>query len=199
MLHEVKCMDKPITADDIYPQVRVSPERHEEIRRALQERISGFRLPRYHEIPAVGLYLEQATRFVNTSLEAAGCPPLTISMVSNYVKQKIIPPPVRKVYYAESIAYLMFVAFCKSVVSMENIRTLVAIQRETYEIDSAYNYFCGEMENLLQYVVGLKETPAFVGGPQTVQKDLMRNSLLSIAYKIYIDEYLQLLHAPATE
>ena len=51
------------------------------------EAIEGFRLPRYAQIPDVGLYLEQVVRYVNTHLAPLGEPELTISMVSNYVKQ----------------------------------------------------------------------------------------------------------------
>ena len=32
------------------------------------EAIGGFRLPRYAQIPDVGLYLEQVVRYVNTPL-----------------------------------------------------------------------------------------------------------------------------------
>ena len=51
------------------------------------EAIDGFRLPRYAQIPDVGLYLEQVVRYVNTHLAPLGEPELTSSMVSNYVKQ----------------------------------------------------------------------------------------------------------------
>ena len=54
------------------------------------EAIEGFRLPRYAQIPDVGLYLEQVVRYVNTHLAPLGEPELTSSMVSNYVKQGLI-------------------------------------------------------------------------------------------------------------
>ena len=54
------------------------------------EAIEGFRLPRYAQIPNVGLHLEQVVRYVNTHLAPLGEPELTSSMVSNYVKQGLI-------------------------------------------------------------------------------------------------------------
>ena len=48
--------------------------------------IEEFRLPRYAQIPDVGLYLEQVVRYVNSHLAILGEPALTSSMVSNYVK-----------------------------------------------------------------------------------------------------------------
>lgn len=55
--------------------------------------IEEFRLPRYAQIPDVGLYLEQVVRYVNSHLAILGEPALTSSMVSNYVKQRLIPAP----------------------------------------------------------------------------------------------------------
>ena len=68
------------------------------------EDINGFRLPRYTQIPDVGLYLEQVVRYVNAQLAPLGEPELTSSMVSNYVKQGLIPSPVKKSYTAEHLA-----------------------------------------------------------------------------------------------
>ena len=49
--------------------------------------INEFRMPRYQELPDMGLYLDQVVRYVNNSLEALGCQEITASMVSNYVKK----------------------------------------------------------------------------------------------------------------
>ena len=37
----------------------------QEIKKKLAEPMKTFRLPRYHELPDVGLYLEQVVRYVN--------------------------------------------------------------------------------------------------------------------------------------
>ena len=54
----------------------------------LKNTVRDIHLPRYHEIPTVGLYLEQVTRYVNGDSAEPSCPILTPSMVSNYVKAK---------------------------------------------------------------------------------------------------------------
>lgn len=159
----------------------------------LAEPIRAFHVPRLQEIPDVGLYLEQVTRYVNHSLAGCGVSPVTASMVSNYVKQKIIPGPAKKTYAPESVAYLIFVACVKSVATMEDIRRLIAIQQGSYELAAAYDYFCEEFENLLQYVFGLRPAPAAVGGEETDEKRLLRAALLSATHKLYLDAYLRLL------
>ena len=103
----------------------------ENMRSRLAESVRSFHIPRLGEIPDVGLYLEQVTRYVNQSITGCGLSPITASMVSNYVKQKIIPGPEKKAYGAKSIAYLIFVSCIKSVVAMDDIRALIGIQHET--------------------------------------------------------------------
>ena len=72
----------------------------ENMRSRLAGSVRSFHIPRLGEIPDVGLYLEQVTRYVNQSITGCGLSPITASMVSNYVKQKIIPGPEKKAYGA---------------------------------------------------------------------------------------------------
>ena len=72
------------------------------LKRQMAEPIRGFRLPRYAEIPTVGLYLEQTIKYINGFLAPLGCLELTGSMVSNYVKKGLIPAPVKKQYFHNS-------------------------------------------------------------------------------------------------
>lgn len=153
------------------------------------EFVAGFHLPRYRELPDFGLRLEQVVRYVNRYAPS----PITGSMVSNYVKQKLIPGPDKKSYGPETIAYLIFVAYVKAIVSMDDIRLLMDVQRDSYQLSVAYDYFCDEFENLLQYVCGLKETPDRVGHDATAEKELLHTALLSITYKVYLDQHLRMI------
>ena len=159
----------------------------------LAESVRSFHIPRLGEIPDVGLYLEQVTRYVNRSIAGCGLGPITSSMVSNYVKQKIIPGPEKKAYGAESIAYLIFVSCIKNVAAMDDIRTLIAIQRATYDLPTAYHYFCEEFENLICYIFGASDQLKSVGKDKTDEKLLLRSALLSVTHKLYLDAYLRLL------
>lgn len=106
-----------------------------------QEPQHAFRLPAYEEIPDVGLYLEQTVRYLNEYLTPLGDAPVTASMVSNYVKMKLIPSPQRKQYSREQIAWLFFIAAGKSVVSLDHLRTLLTIQQNDYPPGDAYGLF----------------------------------------------------------
>lgn len=162
-----------------------------EFRQEIAAYVADFHLPRYQELPDFGLHLEQVTRYLSPYVPA----PLTGSMVSNYVKQKIIPGPMKKSYSRESIAYLMFVSYIKSVMSMEDIRLMIDVQKDSYSLEVAYNYVCDELENLLQFACGLKETLDTIGKTRTAEKELLRTALLSITYKMYMDQYLRLIRS----
>jgi len=160
----------------------------EQIREMLKESIRGFKLPRAEEIPDVGLYLDQTTKFISDRLKPLGNITITNSMVSNYVKQKLVPNPIKKRYDRDRIGYLMFIALAKTVLSLEDIQLILSIQQESYDKEIAYNYFCREFENTLYYVFGLTDTLKDIGVEYTGEKTILRNAIITIAHKIYLDK-----------
>ena len=66
--------------------------------------VRNFRLPRYEEIPNVGLYLEQTAKYINEYLAPMQDGALTPSMISNYVKKHLISNPIKKQYSRDQIA-----------------------------------------------------------------------------------------------
>ena len=162
-----------------------------EMKRRMAESIRGLRLPRYAEIPTVGLYLEQTIKYINSYLAPLGCLELTGSMVSNYVKKGLIPAPVKKQYFPEQICYLFFVALAKNLTSMENIDLLISVQRATYTLPVAYDYMCGELENMLFYFFGLKDRPEELGETESDEKNLLRGLIMSAANVIYLNNYIE--------
>ena len=160
----------------------------------IMESIRHFSLPRYEEIPNVGLYLEQTSKYISEYLENLGDFALTGSMISNYVKKGLVANPVKKQYTREQIAYLIFIAVAKSVLSMEDIRLLFELQKESYTPQKAYDYFCLELENVLLYVFGLKDGLDTVGTDNTETKNLLRNTIITVAHKAYLDKAFAALH-----
>lgn len=154
----------------------------------LSETVSGFRLPRYHEIPDVGLYLEQTTKYITDCLASLTDAGITGSMISNYVKRGLLDNPVKKQYSRDQIAYLIYIAVVKNVLSMDDIRLTVSIQKRTYPPQVAYDYFCSEFENVLEFIFGEKESLEVVGVENTDEKIMLRNTIITVAHKIYLDK-----------
>lgn len=159
--------------------------------------VRDFRLPRYNEIPTVGLYLEQTAKYISEHLSPLEEDCLTSSMISNYVKKKLIANPVKKQYGRDQIVYLFFVAVVKNVLSLDNLDRFIRIQKRTYTTDRAYNYFCDELENILAYVFGLKGSPDAVGTENTDEKMMLRAAIISFCNKIYLEKcFLLRVDAP---
>lgn len=151
--------------------------------------IREFRLPRYSEIPEVGLYLEQVAKYVNGYLTPLGCMELTTSMISNYVKKGIVPNPVKKLYYAEQIAYLFFIAIAKNVLSIENTHIIIKMQKEVYESQTAYDFFCDELERMLKTVFKMEyEVPVDEKEKNHQVKSMLRSVLFAAAHMIYLND-----------
>ena len=172
----------------------------QKIRMQMMDSVAGFKLPAYQEIPNVGLYLEQTAKYISEYLQPLQDVTITTSMISNYVKKKLVANPVKKQYSREQIAYLLFIAVAKTVMSMENIGQILSLQQRTYSPERAYEYFRREFENVLQYVFGRKETLEMVGEEESDEKLLLRNVIISVAHKIYLDTcFAELRKAEALE
>ena len=161
------------------------------MKKRMAESIRGFRLPRYAEIPTVGLYLEQTIRYINAHLAPLGCMELTGSMVSNYVKKGLIPAPIKKQYFPEQIGYLFFVAVAKNLMSMEHIDLLISLQRSSYTLPVAYDYMCLELENQLFHRFGLKDALEDIGITESEEKTILRGLVSSAANVIYLNSYFE--------
>ena len=157
--------------------------------------VQGFRLPRYSEIPNVGLYLEQVVKYICDCLAPLTDAVITGSMISNYVKQHLVANPVKKQYDREQIAGLIYIAVAKNVLSLDNIRTLLGMQRRTYKVDVAYDYFCTEFENVIFYIFGLKDSLDIVGSNATDEKMMLRNTIITVAHKMYLDMCFRAIRA----
>ena len=170
------------------------------VKQQMMEAVADFKLPSYQEIPNVGLYLEQTAKYISEYLEPLQDVTITTSMISNYVKKKLVANPVKKQYSREQIAYLLFIAVAKTVMSMENIGQILELQQRTYSPERAYEYFRREFENVLQYVFGRKDTLATIGEEESDEKQLLRNVIISVAHKIYLDTcFAELRKAEAAE
>lgn len=163
------------------------------IRAQFAEKVKNFHLPKYREIPTIGLYLDQVTQYINGYIVHMGCPEITPSMVSNYVKQGIIDAPVKKQYSTDAVAYLMFVSVAKNVLSIESIGKLFEKQKQIYDVPTAYDYYCCELENVLQHICGMKTELDTIGVTNTELKDVLRSAVISSANIMYVNHSIDFL------
>lgn len=162
----------------------------QETKLQVRRTVEGFRLPRYNEIPNVGLYLEQATKYVCEYLEPLGEYTLTPSMISNYVKKGLIANPVKKQYGREHIAYLFFIAVAKSVLSLDALTGFIKVQQQSYTLPKAYDYFAEQFEALLRFTFELQDSIEVVGEDNTDEKRLLFTCIVAAVQKVYLEKCL---------
>ena len=157
----------------------------------VSQSVKDFHFPRYNEIPNVGLYLEQATKYVGEYLAPLGEYTLTPSMISNYVKKGLIANPVKKQYGREQIAYLFFIAIAKSVLSLDALTGFIKVQQSSYTLPKAYDYFCEQFEELLRFTFELQDTMDIVGEDNTDEKRLLFTCIVAAVQKVYLEKCLE--------
>ena len=156
----------------------------------IADSLRDVRLPRYEEIPDVGLYLEQTAKFISEYLSPLEEGSLTPSMISNYVKKDLVANPVKKRYYREQIAYLIFIALTKNVLSLDGLINFIALQKRTYSLQKAYDYFCQQFESILLFTAEVKDTLDIVGEDTTDEKRLLFSCIVAVTQKIYLERCL---------
>ncbi|MEG2395992.1 MAG: DUF1836 domain-containing protein [Oscillospiraceae bacterium] len=163
----------------------------------LAEKMANFHMPRYNEFPNISLYLDQVITYLDDLLvpllSENDEPLITASMVNNYVKQGVLPRPLKKKYNSEHLAYLTFILFCKQVMSISEIQQLISVQKSTYPIEIAYNYFCTELENILKSIFTGTDLPEDTAILETQETQVIRVSVAIIARKIYLNKYLEFI------
>ena len=156
----------------------------------IAQSIRHFRLPRYEQIPTVGLYLEQVTKYIGEYLDPIQEGALTASMISNYVKKHLIDSPVKKQYSRDQIAYLIFIAVAKNVLSLDALMNFIHLQQRTYTAQRAYDYFCQQFENLLRFTFEVTDTVDLDFDDAGDEKRLLYSCVVAVAQKLYLEKSL---------
>ena len=79
------------------------------------------------DIPNIDLYMDQVTTFMDSQLATSKRHEddkiLTKTMINNYAKNDLLPPPEKKKYSKEHVLTLIFIYYFKSLLSFHDIET----------------------------------------------------------------------------
>ena len=108
------------------------------------------------DIPNIDLYMDQVTTFMDSQLASAKRYPedkvLTKTMINNYAKNNLLPPPTKKKYSKEHVLTLIFIYYFKSILSISDIQSILnPITDKYFGKDSSYN-----LEDIYKEVFGLE-------------------------------------------
>lgn len=145
--------------------------------------IYSHHLPRWNELPEIELYMDQLVLLVGKYLApymVTDEGSLTATMVNNYVKSKMMPPPVRKRYTKPHIAVLVFICCLKPILSMAEIHSLLMENATEEELPTLYNTFCQTMERAYAFIIdaGRENSELFTNAEPTLSKPFALNTAL---------------------
>lgn len=91
------------------------------------ERIDCIKLD---DIPNIDLYMDQVTTLIDSKLRSTTRNPgddkiLTKTMINNYTKNDLLPPPIKKKYTKEHVLLLIFTYYFKSMLSINDIQEML--------------------------------------------------------------------------
>ena len=81
------------------------------------------------DIPNIDLYMDQVTTFMDSQLATSKRHEddniLTKTMINNYAKNDLLPPPEKKKYSKEHVLTLIFIYYFKSILSISDIQSIL--------------------------------------------------------------------------
>ena len=116
---------------------------------SILESVSRIDYIKPEDIPNIDLYMDQVTTFMEEQLVSskryADDKILTKTMINNYAKNKLLPPPEKKRYSKEHVLMLIFIYYFKNILSINDIQTLLTPITQKYfksmtEKDMTYIY-----------------------------------------------------------
>lgn len=121
------------------------------------------------ELPNIDLYMDQVTTFMDDQLSISKRHPddkvLTKTMINNYAKNNLLPPPVKKKYSKEHLLALIFIYYFKNILSIGDIQEILnPITDQYFASDLDFN-----LEAIYSEVFRLEESEIL-----NMQKDLTR-------------------------
>ncbi len=136
----------------------------EEIQKERNDKLLNFHLPRWSELPDMELYMDQVVSQLDKYLCALKYSSdenfITASMVNNYVKQQLLPPPVKKKYSRVHLAHLVLICLFKQVLSIPQVKLLISSKlagATDKEIEKTYNFYCELQERAFEKITQTTE------------------------------------------
>ena len=167
--------------------------------------MADFKLPRWEQIPALGLYMDQVITVIDQALSPMigfnEEPIITPSMINNYVKLGMVRKPEKKKYSREHIASLIVITILKQSASIGNIRLGIDTALKNSDPQSSYDSFCDYVERSVRIVIHTA-----ISNDETVQLEFSFNSrhafitmaVCSFATKIVTAKMVSILRETAT-
>ena len=111
-----------------------------------------FQLPEWEQLPQLELYMDQIILLLGQYLaplhHGENEKAITTSIINNYVRMKVIPPPVKKKYSRVHIASLIIICVLKQSLSISCIQRMLPEDQSEESMRILYNDFVDQYRSV---------------------------------------------------
>lgn len=159
-------------------------------------------------IPNIGLYMDQVTTFMEEQFRSTRRHEedkiLTKTMINNYAKNHLLPPPVKKKYSKEHVLIMIFIYYFKNFLSIKDIETVLAPITEKYfdtdedlQLPQIYKEICqlekSRIESLQKDISGSYQSAmeAFADIPEEDREYLQLFAFIcNLSFDVYVKKQI---------
>ena len=127
--------------------------------------LAQFDLPDWDSLPQLDLYMDQVILLLKRylyPLDSGGDErSITASIINNYVRMKVIPPPVKKKYSRVHLAYLVIICTLKQSLSISCIQRMLPEEHSEEAARQLYTGFVGQYRRATAF---LRDLPLAANG-----------------------------------
>lgn len=140
-------------------RLRTMTIKTEDLLNSILESLDRVTYIKSEDIPNIDLYMDQVTTFMQSRLKRTTRNPeedkiLTKTMINNYAKNDLLPPPCKKKYSKEHIMLLVFIYYYKGILSINDIQELLApITDKFFDTEEEF-----DLETIYETVFGLEKS-----------------------------------------
>lgn len=141
----------------------------EELLSDIMRRVDRLTYVKPEEIPSIDLYMDQVLTFINKRMRHLTRFPkedkiLTKTMINNYAKAHLLPPPYKKKYSKDHILLLLFIYYFKGILSINDTGSILGkISKDYFGKEEDFG-----LEEIYNQVFALEER----------QIEILRNDIL---------------------
>ncbi|MBR6273813.1 MAG: DUF1836 domain-containing protein [Lachnospiraceae bacterium] len=145
----------------------------------LQKTLQSTDYIKPYDIPNIDLYMDQVTSFMDKHLEASkryeDDKLLTKTMINNYTKNDLLPPPEKKKYSMDHMYLLVFIYYLKNFLSISDVKSIISPMSKMFfgekggiSLDEIYSSIF-QMEEEMSYGLAKDVMRKFVKSKRTFE------------------------------
>ena len=123
------------------------------------DKLSQFDLPDWDSLPQLDLYMDQVilllTRYLSPLERYGEEKAITASIINNYVRMKVMPPPVKKRYSRVHLAYLVIICTLKQSLSISCIQRMLPEDHSEAAARTLYEDFVRQYRSSIRFLCSL--------------------------------------------